>query len=123
MCNIPATMSNTQPTKTIIVAIPMINNMAWYKKNLSPEICDNSLQARNIVYSEYMNIITPKANKIMTVGENVKPLLLVAPIEELIPKKAPINIKTTPITLEIALKMQLRFSAWLLTKLASFKSR
>ena len=53
-----------------------------------------------------MNIITPKANKIMTVGENVKPLLLlVAPIEELIPKKAPINIKTTPITLEIALKM------------------
>ena len=52
-----------------------------------------------------MNIITPKVNKIMTVGENVKPLLLVAPIEELIPKKAPINIKTTPITLEIALKM------------------
>lgn len=121
MCNIVATMSNAQFTKTIIVTIPMINNIAWYKKNLSPEICDNSLQARNIVYSEYMNIITPKANKIMTVGENVKPLLLVAPIEELIPKKAPINIKTTPITLEIALKMQLRFSAWLLTKLASFK--
>ena len=53
-----------------------------------------------------MDIITPKANKIMTIGENVKPpLLLVAPIEELIPKKALINIKTTPITLEIALKM------------------
>lgn len=53
-----------------------------------------------------MDIITPKANKIMTVGENVKPpLLLVAPIEELIPKKAPINIKTKPITPQITQKM------------------
>ena len=121
MCNIVATMSNAQFTKTIIVAIPMINNIAWYKKNLSPELCDNSLQARNIVYSEYMNIIAPKANKIMTVGENVKPSLLVAWIEELIPKKVLTNVKTTPTTLEMAHKMQLRFSVGLLTKLASFK--
>ena len=52
-----------------------------------------------------MNIIAPKANKIMTVGENVKLSLLVALIEELIPKKVPTNIKTTPTTLEMAHKM------------------
>ena len=57
------------------------------------------------MYSEYMNIIAPKANKITTVGENVKPSLLVAWIEELIPKKVLTNVKTTPTTLEMAHKM------------------
>ena len=125
MCNIPATMSNTQPTKTIIVAIPMIDNIAQYKKNLSPEICDNSLQVRNILYSEYMDIITPKANKIMTVGENLKLLLTISPLvatmEAIVPKATPTTIKTKPITPQITQKMQLRFSVGLLTKLASFK--
>ena len=52
-----------------------------------------------------MNIIAPKANKITTVGENVKPSLLVAWIEELIPKKVLTNVKTKPITPQIVHKM------------------
>ena len=56
-----------------------------------------------------MDIITPKANKIMTVGENLKLLLtispLVATIEAIAPKATPTVIKTKPITPQTTQKM------------------
>ena len=52
-----------------------------------------------------MNIIAPKANKIMMIRKNVKLSLLVALIEELIPKKVLTNIKAKPITPQIVHKM------------------
>ena len=49
-----------------------------------------------------MNIIMPKANKIMTVGENLKLLLAISPLvatmEAIVPKATPTAIKTKPIT-------------------------
>ena len=56
-----------------------------------------------------MDIITPKANKIMTIGEKLKLLLaippLVATMEAIVPKATPTAIKTKPITPQITQKM------------------
>lgn len=56
-----------------------------------------------------MNIIAPKANKIMTVGENLKLLLAISPLvatmEAIVPKATPTTIKTKPITPQIVHKM------------------